>query len=104
MQNNTNAFTHCDTHTNWMHLLLLDFRQKKGSRYLINKGRVPQLILVLGSQPAGDMSHKPGSRLPLLSAMQYNTIQKCYVAVASEALANRTVKKHRRRRTHCVNW
>jgi len=24
---------------------------------------------VLGSQPAGDVSHKPGGRLPLLSAM-----------------------------------
>jgi len=30
--------------------------------------RVPgQLIPVLGSQPAGDVSHKPGGRLPLLS-------------------------------------
>jgi len=28
---------------------------------------VPELIPVLGSQPAGDVSHKPGSRLPLLS-------------------------------------
>jgi len=30
--------------------------------------RVPQLMSVLGSQPAGDVSHKPGGRLPLLSA------------------------------------
>jgi len=30
--------------------------------------RVPELIPVLCSQPAGDVSHKPGSRLPLLSA------------------------------------
>ena len=29
---------------------------------------VPELIPVLGSQPAGDVSHKPGDRLPLLSA------------------------------------
>jgi len=29
---------------------------------------VLELILVLGSQPAGDVSHKPGSKLPLLSA------------------------------------
>jgi len=29
---------------------------------------VPELIPVLGSQPAGDGSHKPGGRLPLLSA------------------------------------
>jgi len=27
-----------------------------------------QLIPVFGSQPAGDVSHKPGGRLPLLSA------------------------------------
>ena len=26
-----------------------------------------ELILVLGSQPAGDVSHKPGGRLPLIS-------------------------------------
>jgi len=29
---------------------------------------VPELIPVLGSQPAGDVSHKPGGRLPLLTA------------------------------------
>ena len=29
---------------------------------------VPEPIPVLGSQPAGDVSHKPGGRLPLLSA------------------------------------
>ena len=31
-------------------------------------GGVPELIPVLSSQPAGDVSHKPGGRLPLLSA------------------------------------
>ena len=30
--------------------------------------RLPELIPVLGSQPAGDVSHKPGGRLPLLFA------------------------------------
>ena len=30
--------------------------------------RVPELIPVLGSQPPGDVSHKPDGRLPLLSA------------------------------------
>jgi len=40
---------------------------KKGSPYLITKRRVPELILVLGSRLAGDVSHKPGDRLPLLS-------------------------------------
>jgi len=29
---------------------------------------VPELIPVLGSQPAGDVSHKPAGRQPLLSA------------------------------------
>jgi len=29
---------------------------------------VLELILVLGSQPAGDVSHKPGGKLSLLSA------------------------------------
>ena len=37
------------------------------TRLTITEHKVPELILVLGSQPAGDMSHKPGGRLPLLS-------------------------------------
>jgi len=37
-------------------------------RYSITKHRVSELIPVLGSQPAGDVSHKPNGRLPLLSA------------------------------------
>jgi len=41
---------------------------KKGSPYSITERRIPELIPVLGSQPAGDVSHKPGGRLPLLSA------------------------------------
>jgi len=40
----------------------------KGSPYSTAERRVPELIPVLGSQPAGDVSHKPGGRLPLLSA------------------------------------
>ena len=40
----------------------------KGSPYSITERRVPELIAGLGSQPAGDVSHKPGSRLPLLSS------------------------------------
>jgi len=35
---------------------------------LITECRVLELIPVLGSPLAGDVSHKPGSRLPLLSA------------------------------------
>ena len=38
----------------------------KGSPYSITDSTVPQLIPVLGSQPAGDVSDKPGGRLPLL--------------------------------------
>ena len=41
---------------------------KKGGPYSITERRVPELIPALGSQPAGDVSHKPGGRLPLLSA------------------------------------
>ena len=40
----------------------------KCSPYSITERRVPELIPVLGSQPACDVSHKPGGRLPLLSA------------------------------------
>jgi len=40
----------------------------KGSPYSIAERSVPELIPVLCSQPAGDVSHKPGGRLPLLSA------------------------------------
>ena len=43
-------------------------KKTKGSPYSITERRVPQLIPVLGSQPAGDVSHKPSRRLPLLSA------------------------------------
>ena len=41
---------------------------KKGSSYSITDHRVQELIPVLGSQSASDVSHKPGGRLPLLSA------------------------------------
>jgi len=39
----------------------------KGCPYSITERRVPELIPVLGSQPAGDVSDKSGGRLPLLS-------------------------------------
>jgi len=42
--------------------------RKKGSPYSITERKVPELIMVLDSQPAGDVSHKPDGRLPLLSA------------------------------------
>jgi len=40
----------------------------KGSPYSITERRVREPIPVLGSQPAGDVSHKPGGRLLLLAA------------------------------------
>jgi len=74
-------YIHTQTHTDYTsitfvhrHLLsVLDgapntVKKDKGSSYWITERRVPELIPVLGSQPAGDVSHKPGGRLPLLSA------------------------------------
>ena len=46
----------------------MNIRGKKTSPYSITERRVPELILVLGSQPARDVNHEPGGRLPLLSA------------------------------------
>jgi len=43
-------------------------KKGKGSLYSTAQRRVPEQIPVLGSQPAGHVSHKPGGRLPLLSA------------------------------------
>ena len=38
----------------------------KGSPYSITEHRVPGLIPVLGSQSAGDVSHKPGDRFGIM--------------------------------------
>ena len=46
----------------------------KGSPYTITERRVAELIPVLCSQPAGDVSHKPGGRLPLLFARPAATL------------------------------
>ena len=48
--------------------------------------RVSELIPVLGSQPAGDVSHKPGDRLPLLFARPAVTL-----ATLKRAATNFTV-------------
>jgi len=47
---------------------------RKPSTYSTAERTVPELITVLGSQPAGDVSHKPGGRLPLLSARHAVTL------------------------------
>ena len=46
----------------------VDNSKKVARTRLGTERRVPKLIPVLGSQPVGDVSHKPGGRLPLLSA------------------------------------
>ena len=55
----------------------------EGSPYSITERRVPELIPVLGSQPAGDVSHKPDGRLPLLSARPSVTLATLKRATAS---------------------
>jgi len=54
----------------------------KGSPISQNERRVPELISVLGSQPAGDRSHKPGGRLSHLRASDspatYGALQMCF--------------------------
>ena len=45
--------------------LITEYCDKGGS---VAERSVPELISVLGSQPAGEVSHKPGGRLPLLFA------------------------------------
>ena len=45
----------------------LVIKKSKGSPYSITERRGLELIPVLGSQPAGDVSHKPSSRLPFTS-------------------------------------
>ena len=50
---------------------------------------VPELIPVLGSYPAGDVSHKPGGRLILLSARHAVTLATIKRAVTNFA-ARRT--------------
>ena len=63
---------------------LLD-KKGKGSPYSITERRVPELIPALGSQPAGDVSHKPGGRLPLLSARPAVTLAALKRAAANFA-------------------
>ena len=64
-----------DSRNSWLYTSLSSFLaasrsddKGKGSPYSITERMVPELIPVLGSQPAGDVRHKPGGRLPLLSA------------------------------------
>jgi len=60
-------------------------KKGKGCPYSITERGVPELIPVLGSLPAGDVSHKPGSRLPLLSAWPAVTLATLKRAAANFA-------------------
>ena len=61
-------------------------RQKgKDSPYSITERMVPELIPVLGSQSADDVSHKPGGRLSLLSARPAVTLATLKRAASSFA-------------------
>jgi len=60
-------------------------KRYKVGPYSIIEIKVPELIPVLGSQPAGDVSHKPDSRLPLLSARPAVTLATLKRAVTNFA-------------------
>jgi len=60
--------------------------EDKVSPYSITKCRVPELVPVLGSQPASDVSHKPGGRLPLLSTRPAVTLATLKRAATSFAV------------------
>jgi len=66
-----------------LYTLIMHTVKGKGSSYSITERRVPELIPVLGSQPAGDVSHKPGGRLPAITFRQAcsyprNPYESCY--------------------------
>jgi len=65
---------------------LKQYLKSKDSRYsIITERRVPELIPVLGNQPAGGVSHKPGGRLPLLSARPAVTLATLMTASINSA-------------------
>ena len=53
---------------NSLMVAFIDLKKGKGSLYSITERRILELTLVLGSQSAGEVSHKPAGRQPLLSA------------------------------------
>ena len=53
---------------------LLNLLTYLGSPYSITERGVLELVPVHGSQLAGDVSHKPGGRLPLLSVRSAVTL------------------------------
>ena len=59
---------HLHKYTQTIRTLYRSSQKSTGSPYSITERGVLELIPVLGSQPAGDVSHKPNGTLPLLSA------------------------------------
>ena len=64
---------------------LSKYLKRKGSPYSTAERRVPELIPVLGNQPAGDVSHKPGGRMPLLSTRPAVTLATLKMAATNIA-------------------
>jgi len=79
--------------------LLNKLYNNKGSPYSITERRVPELIPVLGSQPAGDVSHKPGGKLPLLFARPTVT-----TTTLKKAATNFTAWFTKQRHTECEQF
>ena len=79
----------------------LPFADKgKGRPYSINERRVPELIPVLGSQPAGDVNHKPDGRLPSSTFRQacgYPRNQEGCCQFCCLPFADRTINRLHRR-------
>ena len=69
--------------TRMKHFVHRDCNTIKVSPYSIADRMVPELIPIRSSQPAGDVSHKSGGKLPLLSARPAVTL-----ATLKEAAAN----------------
>ena len=69
----------------WLSVLSPRCMDKKGSPYLITERMVPELILVLCSQPAGDVSHKPGVARPAVTLATLNRAATNFAACWTEA-------------------
>jgi len=66
-------------------MMPVSVKKVKEAHHSITERRVPELIPVLGSQPAGVVSHKPDCRLPLLSARHALTVANLKRAATSFA-------------------
>ena len=65
----------CPSLRSFLRCLPLEVNKCKDSPDSITERKVSELMPVLDSQPAGDVSHKPGGRLPLLSARPAVTLE-----------------------------